>query len=132
MRSDGTGPPMMTRSSVISPSFVATPASPGKGACRVGVLRAALGTMHALGARGQNGRYVIDESADLPEGAEVEVLEQLGGLACDIDSSILAKAFRGELVPQDPNDEPASVLLERIRAEQEGASPKKKPRRRSR
>jgi len=31
--------------------------------------------------------------------------------------SILAKAFRGELVPQDPNDEPASVLLESIRAE---------------
>lgn len=31
--------------------------------------------------------------------------------------SMLAKAFRGELVPQDPNDEPASVLLERIRAE---------------
>ena len=31
--------------------------------------------------------------------------------------SILAKAFRGELVPQDQNDEPASVLLERIRAE---------------
>jgi type I restriction enzyme S subunit len=31
--------------------------------------------------------------------------------------SVLAKAFRGELVPQDPEDEPASVLLERIRAE---------------
>ena len=31
--------------------------------------------------------------------------------------SILKKAFSGELVPQDPNDEPASVLLERIKAE---------------
>ncbi len=29
--------------------------------------------------------------------------------------SLLARAFRGELVPQDPNDEPASVLLERIK-----------------
>jgi type I restriction enzyme S subunit len=32
---------------------------------------------------------------------------------------ILAKAFRGELVPQDPNDEPVSVLLKRIRQERE-------------
>jgi len=30
---------------------------------------------------------------------------------------VLAKAFRGELVPQDPNDEPAEKLLERIKAE---------------
>jgi len=36
-----------------------------------------------------------------------------------LDAAILAKAFRGKLVPQDPNDEPASVLLERIRAEPE-------------
>ena len=35
--------------------------------------------------------------------------------------SILKKAFSGQLVPQDPHDEPASVLLDRIRAEREQA-----------
>jgi len=42
-----------------------------------------------------------------------------------LTQSILAKAFRGELVPQDPNDEPAIVLLERIQA-QRAAAPKAK------
>ncbi|MER9280712.1 restriction endonuclease subunit S [Mesorhizobium sp. M0522] len=37
-----------------------------------------------------------------------------------IEQQILTKAFRGELVPQDPNDEPASVLLKRINAERSG------------
>jgi type I restriction enzyme, S subunit len=41
-----------------------------------------------------------------------------------LPQSILAKAFKGELVPQDPNDEPASVLLERI--QEERAKPKAK------
>lgn len=37
---------------------------------------------------------------------------------CDAQrKNILQAAFSGQLVPQDPNDEPASVLLERIRAE---------------
>ncbi|MFQ6239693.1 restriction endonuclease subunit S [Sinorhizobium meliloti] len=36
-----------------------------------------------------------------------------------LDEAVLAKAFKGELVPQDPNDEPASVLLERMRAERQ-------------
>lgn len=34
-----------------------------------------------------------------------------------LETSILTKAFRGELVPQDPTDEPASALLDRIRAD---------------
>ena len=46
--------------------------------------------------------------------------------------SILKRAFEGKLVPQDPNDELASVLLERIKAEREaaqaGAQPKRKTR----
>lgn len=36
-----------------------------------------------------------------------------------IDQAILTKAFHGELISQDPNDEPASVLLERIQSERE-------------
>ncbi|MCI0992545.1 restriction endonuclease subunit S [Pseudomonas corrugata] len=42
-----------------------------------------------------------------------------------LTQSILAKAFRGELVPQDPNDEPAGFLLERIKA-QRATAPKTK------
>lgn len=47
--------------------------------------------------------------------------------------ALLAKAFRGELVPQDPNDEPAGALLERIRsARTTSASSKKRNRRKER
>ena len=42
---------------------------------------------------------------------------------------LLDKAFRGELVPQDPNDEPAEALLARIAAQRANAEPKaRKPR----
>jgi type I restriction enzyme, S subunit len=42
-----------------------------------------------------------------------------------LDQAVLAKAFRGELVPEDPDDEPASVLLARIRAERAAGLSKK-------
>ena len=61
----------------------------------------------------------------------VERIEQLFSLADYIEEtvnskleqsktlrqSILKKAFEGKLVPQDPNDEPAEILLERIKME---------------
>jgi type I restriction enzyme S subunit len=45
--------------------------------------------------------------------------------------SVLTSAFTGQLVPQDPTDEPASALLERIRAKR-GATGPQRPARRSR
>jgi hypothetical protein len=62
-------------------------------------------------------------SADAIQLKVEDAYQQLSAL----EQSILAKAFRGELVPQDPADEPASVLLERIRA-QRAAEPVKRGR----
>ncbi|QDS91826.1 Type-1 restriction enzyme EcoKI specificity protein [Roseimaritima multifibrata] len=42
----------------------------------------------------------------------------------ELDQSILSKAFRGELVPQDPSDEPASELLARIRKQRQATKTK--------
>jgi type I restriction enzyme S subunit len=44
--------------------------------------------------------------------------------------AILAKAFRGELAPQNPDDEPASVLLDRIQASRAANATTSKPERR--
>ncbi len=54
--------------------------------------------------------------------------------ASRLRQSILAKAFSGQLVPQDPNDEPASMLLDKIHAERVGnnsAQPKRNSRKKT-
>ena len=64
-------------------------------------------------------RFIVEEVerrfsvVDKLEATVEENLKQAGGLR----QSILKQAFSGELVPQDPDDEPAAVLLERIREE---------------
>ena len=52
---------------------------------------------------------------------------QMSHQLAEMDRAILAKAFRGELVPQDPNDEPADVMLARLKAEAPTAAAPSRP-----
>jgi len=61
----------------------------------------------------------IEELFSIAERIEAQYLS-LKDKIDNLPQAILNKAFNGELVPQDPNDEPASVLLERIKGEKQG------------
>ena len=56
---------------------------------------------------------LVDNYFELADTIEAQV-KKAQARVDNLTQSILAKAFRGELVPQDPNDEPADKLLERI------------------
>jgi type I restriction enzyme, S subunit len=66
-------------------------------------------------------RRIVSKIAELFSFADQieKSVEETKKRAGRMDQAILAKAFCGELVPHDPNDEPASVLLERIKQEKE-------------
>ena len=67
--------------------------------------------------------FVFAEQLDAKLTAAREIVDRL-------TPALLAKAFRGELVPQDPNDEPASDLLSKLMANKSNAAAES-PRRRS-
>jgi type I restriction enzyme S subunit len=68
--------------------------------------------------------------------ADIEALcSNVGSMtsqSVDLRASLLHAAFTGALVPQDPADEPASALLDRIRAEQKAKAPRKRAARKPR
>ena len=77
---------------------------------------------------------IIDRASELQ--GDANALEQAAHAAlCRVAiqrQNILLAAFRGDLAPQDPNDEPASVLLERLRAERSATAKPAKGERKSR
>jgi type I restriction enzyme S subunit len=81
-----------------------------------------------LPARGEQDRIVAAVEAGL---SKVDTLRVMVGKGLKhiarLRQSILRWAFEGKLVDQDPNDEPASVLLERIRGDRESSQPVKTP-----
>jgi type I restriction enzyme S subunit len=72
----------------------------------------------------------VERSLSRIEGVR-RAIEESTAQAVAMESSILAKAFRGELAPQDPNDEPASTLIERLRASRQAGDGEPKRKRRS-
>lgn len=70
----------------------------------------------------------LKRELDAISAAEREVAK-VGALLEHLDQGLLTRAFRGELVPHDPNDEPAERLLERIRKRRGACSTPRRGRR---
>ena len=67
----------------------------------------------------------IEQHLSTADSTEATIESELAR-AARLRQSILKQAFSGKLVPQDPNDEPASALLEKIRGERDNKQPKRK------
>lgn len=85
---------------------------------QISILLPTISEQQHIVAEIENRFAVVDEL----EKAVNEGLEK----ADKLKQSILKKAFEGKLAPQNPNDEPASILLERIKKEQKPTKGKKK------
>ena len=70
-------------------------------------------------------RRIVSRVTNVLRGAEIVATDSTRQLsrARILRQSILKRAFEGRLVPQDPGDEPAAVLLERIQTDRQAARP---------
>jgi type I restriction enzyme S subunit len=74
----------------------------------------------------------LDHLLSVFEQAEISVNQQVVRCRAAFRQSILKWAFEGKLVDQDPTDEPATALLDRIKAEREAADTSMKTKKRGR
>jgi type I restriction enzyme S subunit len=89
----------------------------GEGSTHTTIYFPELKALHVCLAPLEEQREIVRRVRTLLDGVEhlrLNAAERLAQLRV-LDRATLAKAFRGALVPQDPNDEPAEVMLARLR-----------------